>query len=132
MIPKIGKPPRKPRQSKATPERVIQAQVESYLRLRRIPYLRLPDSIYRSIGRMSKGDSLKTAQAITGYADLTLFKVTPDGFTMCLPLELKTKTGKLSEAQKMWQEKIGTKVARSFEEAVKLIDGFWNQTKEQP
>jgi hypothetical protein len=74
---------------------------------------------------MSKGEASKASQAITGYADLTLFKVTPDGFTMCLPLELKTKTGKLSEAQKMWQEKIGTQVARSFEDAVKLIDQFW-------
>ena len=106
-------------------EKSMQAQVESYLRLRRIPYIRIPDAVYRSISSMSKGAGIGSARSLRGVPDLTLFKVTPDGFTMCLPLELKTKTGKLSEAQKMWQEKIGTKVARSFEDAVKLIDQFW-------
>ena len=109
------------------PEKIIQAQVESYLNARRIPYLRLPDGLYRSLGRMSRRDGIDSAKAISGYPDLSIFKVLPDGTTKVLPLELKTAKGKMSPTQAMWAEKIGTKLARSVEEAQALIVEFWDK-----
>ena len=109
------------------PEKIIQAQVESYLRARRIPYLRLPDGLYRSLGRMTKRDGIDSAKAISGYPDLSIFKVLPDGSTKVLPLELKSAKGKMSPTQEMWAQKIGTKLARSVEEAVALIQEFWDK-----
>lgn len=111
-----------------TPEAVIQKQVESYLRLKRIPYLRIPDAVYRSIKTMGKRGASQTASAVSGFPDLTIFKVLADGSTACLPLELKAKGGRLSEAQKEWKYKIGTQVAYGFEDAVTLIESFWNRS----
>jgi len=110
---------------RATPEKVIQAQVESYLRARRIPYFRVPDGVYRSIRKMGRGDSSKASHALTGFPDLSLHKVMPSGEVHSLFIELKSAKGVLSAEQKKWQAHLATKVARSFEEAVKLIDQFW-------
>ena len=71
----------------------MQAQVESYLRLRRIPYIRIPDAVYRSISSMSKGAGIGSARSLRGVPDLTLFKVTPEGFTMCLPFGAQDQNG---------------------------------------
>lgn len=121
----IGKPKKTPIK---IPEAVIQKQVESYLRLKRIPYFRVPDSVYRNIKSMGKRGAIEASSSLKGLPDLMIFKVTPDGSTICLPLELKTANGKLTDTQKMWQEKIGTKVARSLEEAVNLIESFWTRS----
>lgn len=110
------------------PEAVIQKQVESYLRLKRIPYFRVPDSVYRNIKSMGKRGAIEASSSLKGLPDLMIFKVLPDGSTACLPLELKAKGGKLSEAQKEWKYKIGTQVAYSFEEAVTLIESFWTRS----
>lgn len=121
----IGKPKKTPIK---IPEVVIQKQVESYLRLKRIPYLRIPDAVYRSIKTMGKRGAIEASSSLKGLPDLMIFKVLPDGSTACLPLELKAKGGKLSEAQKEWKYKIGTQVAYGFEEAVNLIESFWTRS----
>lgn len=121
----IGKPKKTPIK---IPEAVIQKQVESYLRLKRIPYLRIPDAVYRSIKTMGKRGAIEASSSLKGLPDLMIFKVLPDGSTACLPLELKAKGGKLSEAQKEWKYKIGTQVAYGFEEAVNLIESFWTRS----
>lgn len=121
----IGKPKKTPIK---IPEAVIQKQVESYLRLKRIPYLRIPDAVYRSIKTMGKRGAIEASSSLKGLPDLMIFKVLSDGSTACLPLELKAKGGRLSEAQKEWKYKIGTQVAYSFEEAVTLIESFWSRS----
>ena len=110
-------------------ESTIQKQVERYLDYNGLKYIRLPDSLFRSIySKQSIPLHVKAeiAKSIAGLPDLMIPK-TVNNQTILLSIELKTSVGKMSQKQKLWQKSLGTKIARSFDEAEKLINKFLNE-----
>ena len=127
-FPKPGKRKKKTTRVKKPkiPEKEIQAQVESYLRVLGIKPIRMPDALYRSIyANRSVPIHVKSqiANHIAGLPDLIIPLVTEKG-TLILPLELKAIGGKLGPKQVKWQRELGTVVAYDFETAKQLIDDF--------
>ena len=127
-FPKPGKRVKKAARVKKPkiPEKEIQAQVESYLRVLGIKPIRMPDALYRSIyanRSVSMHVKSQIANHIAGLPDLIIPLVTEKG-TLILPLELKAIGGKLGPKQIKWQKELNTVVAYSFEEAKTLIDDF--------
>ena len=107
-------------------EKDIQREVDNYLTVLGVKPIRIPDALFRSIyANSTVRIHIKTqiANSIAGLPDLMIPKLTDKGLLM-LPLELKTQTGKLGQKQVKWQKVLGTKVARSFEEARVIIDEF--------
>lgn len=122
-----GKASRKPRKAK-TPEAVTQALVEKYLDACGLWWFHMPPFVLRaafaraSASGAELGAMARAAAIVRGLPDLLIW----DGRGRCLPIELKTdaKASKLSAAQRLWRVAIGTREARSFEEAKALIDSW--------
>ncbi len=117
---------RGPRKAK-TPEEVIQGLVEAYLDALGLKWFHMPPYVLRAAFGWKAdrtgpemGAMAKAAESVRGLPDLLIW----DGRGRCLPIELKTeaKASKLTAAQRAWRTAIGTKEARSFEEAKALID----------
>ena len=107
-------------------ESVLQSQCEEYLKVRRIPFSRVPDAAYRSIFAQP-GIPLhirsQIASCLRGLPDLTIYQ--KDGeYNRCLMVELKTARGRLSQSQKHWAEHCNVAVVRSFEDFQQLVDKF--------
>jgi hypothetical protein len=75
---------------------------------------------------MTSAEAKETADRITGFPDLSIYKVTPDGSVKCLCIELKSPTGRLSTAQKKWQHQLATKVCRDYDTFKQMVDEFWS------
>lgn len=125
LKPKARKRPRKA----TTPEAVTQDLTEQYLDALGLPWFHLPAYVLRAAFGWSAhrtgpelGAMKEAAGIVRGLPDLLIFH--PDG--RCLPLELKSDTGKLTAAQRMWRTAIGTREARTFEAAKEIIDA-WNR-----
>lgn len=122
----IGKKP-KGRRKATTPEDTIQSLVEQYLNRQGIPFIRIPAYVLRAAFGWRPGVSgaeLGAMREASGYLKGLPDVIAMDDRGRALPIELKTdaKASKLSAAQRMWRAAIGTKEARSFEEAKRLID----------
>lgn len=109
----------------STPEAVTQDLTEQYLGRLGLPFVRIPAYVLAVVFRFRPGLSgaelgalREASHYLKGLPDLLVLY--PSG--RFLALELKTETGKLSAAQRLWRTAIGTKVARSFEEAKAMID----------
>lgn len=129
-IPTPGKK-RKPVVRSTKPEKQIQDSVEAYLRLRGLAYFHLPDALLKagfSHGSAINFALINAARDVRGFPDLLIFDERRQGEVLCV--ELKTETGKMSVNQKDWQRVLGTKLARSFEEAKVFIDE-WMENKQQ-
>jgi len=103
------------------PESALQEQCEQYLKILRIPFIRIPDSIYRLInsGKIPINVKLKISQYLKGLPDLTiLFK------NKYLCVELKSKKGKQTQGQKNFQKTVGDNyyLVRSFDAFRSLVD----------
>lgn len=75
----------------------------------------------------SEGVKLKREGVKAGVSDVIIFRASKEYYG--LHIEFKTKTGRQSEAQKIWQKKMereGYKyeICRSFEEFVKIIKDY--------
>ena len=123
----IAKNRRKGPAKASTPEAVTQELVEQYLGHLGLPYIRIPAYVLRAAFGYRPGASgaelgaMREASAyLKGLPDLIVL----DASGCALSIELKTDTGKLSAAQRLWRTAIGTKTARSFEEAKALIDAW--------
>ncbi len=120
LIPK----PKKARKSPIgkTPEAVLQGQAEAYLDLLGVFYIRIPDSLLRTIFA-TPGIPIyvkcEVADCLKGVPDLTIIK---DG--RVLPVELKREGGKMSTAQREVQRAIGTIQIERFEDFKALVDGW--------
>jgi hypothetical protein len=75
-------------------------------------------------GSVPLWEKAEIASYIKGRQDLTIFFRVNDDYCLTLPLELKSARGKMSDAQLLNQERVGTKVAFSFEEATLIIEAF--------
>ena len=123
---------RAPRKAK-TPEEVTQRMTERYLDALGLKWFHMPPYILRAAfaQRRASGAELGAmagaAAIVRGLPDLLIW----DGAGRCLPIELKTeaKASKLSASQRMWRAAIGTREARSFEEAKAIIDAWRSEAE---
>lgn len=123
----IGKPRRKAKEPK-TPEAVTQDLVEQYLGRLGIPYLHIPafllNAAFAMRGQVSGGylgAMRNAAEAVRGFPDIVAFD--PDRQSYC-GIELKSRDGRMTGAQEMWQKWLRSHEARSFEEAKAIIDAW--------
>lgn len=126
-LPRILKPKRQKGRSKAsTPEEVTQDLVERYLDALGIPWFHMPPYILsaafrrRPMSGAELGAAHRASEVVKGLPDLLIFS--PTGKFIAIELKTDAKASKLSAAQRMWRSAIGTREARSFEEAKKIID----------
>jgi len=112
------------------PEEDIQALAEEYLDARNVSFFRIPDEAFKAIHSgtsLRLWDKAKISKYLKGFPDLTIFhptKVYKNKYPVVLPLELKTEIGTLSPSQESWKGRIGTIVARGWNEVKKEIDEF--------
>lgn len=88
--------------------------------------IRFPDAAYRAIfasTAISEYAKRLIAKYVKGIPDLILLKNRDSGVD-ALCLELKTSTGKLSQGQKNFGERIKVYVVRDFESFTKMVEKF--------
>lgn len=106
-------------------ESIVQAQIEDYLELKDLSFVRIPDSVYQYIFTTPSTPFWirKEAQKyMKGRPDLIILK-THKGILYALPLELKREGIEiLVRDQAKIQKEIGTLVGDGFENARKIID----------
>ena len=115
-----AKAPRKARDK--TPEKVIQAQGEAYLRLKRLFFIRIPDALNRSIfanPEIPIWTKKHISDFIKGLPDLTILK---DG--RYLAVELKKDGGRLTHEQDAIRREIGGIVCYNFEEFKTALEAW--------
>ncbi len=118
----IPKKTAKPRVKEST----IQSQLEHYLELKGIEYIRFPDSLYRYIFA-NPATSAKTRSQCSAYMkgvpDLIIL-VKHGKYNMCLLCEVKAKDGTLSQGQKNYAKRLNVETGYGFEECKAIIDNF--------
>lgn len=117
---------RRPAKAK-TPEAVTQDLTEQYLGRLGLPFVRIPAYVLKAafgwrpgVSGAELGAMREASHYLKGLPDLIIL----DAAGRALSIELKTESGKLTAAQRLWRTAIGTKTARSFEEAKALIDAW--------
>lgn len=103
-------------------ERMLEHQVEKYLELKGLRYIRVPDSLWATLNTTKTTQKLllfTLARYLAGMPDLVILKG-----ERVLCLELKAKKGALSPNQKRWAEDVRVQIVRDFESARLLIDAF--------
>lgn len=121
----------------STPEAVTQEMTEQYLDLLGLQYVRIPAYALRAafgyrpgasgaeLGAMSAASSY-----LKGLPDLII--LSPNGRFLALELKTDAKASKMTAAQRMWRAGIGTREARSFEEAKAAIDSWYAEAEGIP
>ena len=101
----------------------LQRQCEEYLALNKLQFIRLPDAVYK---HRSVSPVLQKiiAEYWRGLPDLTVLKPHDDKHCLACCIELKSKSGKLSQGQKNFARKLPTYVCRSFDDFVNIIEKF--------
>jgi len=114
-------------------EKILQRQIEEYLDYLPVEYIRIPDTVYYILfgpqSKLSTKEKVFVAKYLKGMKDLIILKPLDNGYALALVLELKTKTGKVSQGQKNKHKLLTTHVKRSFDDARELIDDFVNNAK---
>lgn len=64
----------------------------------------------------------EASQEVKGLPDLLIFDSKRPG--RLIAIELKTEIGKMTAFQKIWQQRLGTTLCRSFESAKQAIDNW--------
>lgn len=121
--------PKGTRVKASTPEQVTQDLTEQYLSALGLAWFHMPPYILaaafrrRPMSGAELGAAHQASQIVKGLPDLLVFS--PTGRFLALELKTDAKTSKLSAAQRLWRAEIGTREARSFEEAKNIIDAWW-------
>ena len=103
-------------------EKHLQIQCEEYLRVKKIPYVRIHDKVYELL---IKSEFKKLANHYRGLPDLIIFNAIPDSnYNQVLCIELKTSKGKVTQGQKNWGKYVNVLIRRSFEDFKKTVDEF--------
>jgi len=106
----------------------LQRQAEEYLQVQGIPFIRVPDAIYKAIfsSRTIK-PYIKAliSRFIKGLPDLIILDPAGRWNRACC-IELKSATGKLSQGQKNFAKRVNVVVKRNFEDFVKEVEEFLN------
>ena len=114
----------------STPEAVTQDLTEQYLDALGLQYVRIPAYVLRAAFGYRPGASgaelgamAAASSYLKGLPDLIV--LSPTGRFLALELKTDAKASKMTAAQRMWRAGIGTREARSFEEAKRIIDAWW-------
>jgi len=101
-------------------ERILQLQVEQYLDLKRVRFIRVPDSLWAFVATKAP-IWLKAfcSKFLAGMPDIVALKG-----SQALHLELKAKKGKMSQKQIAWTKDCIVHEVRDFDTAKRLIDEF--------
>ena len=100
-------------------EETLQSQCEEYLKLQRLPYIRIPDGLLAFVARTGQPPIKKLVEKyLKGLPDLTIFL--PDGKYICV--ELKSKTGKPTQGQKNFAKIASVYIVRSFDDFCSLVE----------
>lgn len=110
--PKYKKPP--------VPEENIQAFADDLFKIKRIKYIRIPDNVFRWLSINAPW----LMKSLAGIADNVGMIPINDKYSLCLNLEIKTKTGQLHGRQKINAKELSWQIARSVEEVQKIIEDF--------
>lgn len=106
----------------------LQRACEQVLDLLGITYIRLPDSLYRSIfanKRISAHIKKEIARSIKGLPDIIILLPDEDEiYCKACCIELKTKSGKLTQGQKNFAKRLPVIVVRSFEQFQQVVNDF--------
>jgi len=116
-----------PKKKRTHPEKVIQKQVEAYLKSYGIKFFHIPDYLLMFIKTsplVPQHLRNLVSEHFKGMPDIIAWHKNQDGYNFCLLLELKTETGKLSQGQKNWKIGLNVNVTYSLEEAINVIDNF--------
>jgi hypothetical protein len=109
-----------------TKESEIQSQLEHYLRLKGVEFLRFPDSLYRYIfanPQIPIHVKKQCSDFMKGVPDLTIL-VKSGSYAMALQLEVKTNDGKLTQGQKNYAKHLNVYTGYGFDECKEIIDTF--------
>jgi hypothetical protein len=115
---------KKPVAKRGRPEAEIQDAVEAYCDILGLAHFHIPAALLQAgfeNGRPKNYAIINAAQAVRGFPDLILFHRETGRYKA---IELKTKVGQVTKAQRDWCKLIDAVVCRSFEEAKAEIDGW--------
>ena len=118
--------PRQRQKADKGKEAELQRKCEEYLKLKRIPFIRVPDAVYKVIfanQHLPIHHRTLIASFIKGLPDLTIFRKA-DPYNIALCIELKSAKGKLTHHQKHWADQVTTVVVRSFDEFIRVVEEF--------
>jgi len=129
---RFPKPTRRKKATKRTadtPESILQGFAEGLLKAMSIPYLRLSDSLMRTLfasPQIPIWIKRNLSKELKGWADIIAFRQVSDKYCLTLFLELKTDIGKLRPSQKKRNAELGYvyQVARSEQEIEQVIKVF--------
>lgn len=125
--PKYEKGTHKKSKRAATPESILQEQVNNYLEIKGLKYLRLPDALFRALfpnPNIQPWVKHQIKLAIAGWPDNIVMVPLYNMYCLTLLLECKTDIGQLTGLQKERSKELPFKVVRTFDEAKKEIDTF--------
>jgi len=106
-------------------EDALQQQCNDYLEIKRIRYIRIPDSVWRWLAYKASEAIKKWFRFIFGgLPDNICIIPINEKYNLCLALELKTETGKLHGRQKHWSKELAVQISRSPEDTMRIIDEF--------
>ena len=119
----------------AKSEAPLQAFADDYLAVLRIPNIRIPDGFWAWItyacNALKAWGKLKEIRSrFGGIPDNTCFIPISDKYSLCLHLELKSKSGDLHGEQKTQAMILPWQIARTTDEIQELIDTFREDAKE--
>ncbi len=122
-------PARKKVPKDKTPEAVIQAKVEHYLKLLDLDFFHVPEFVLNAAFGWNPNRTgpefyaMKNAsQDIKGFPDLMI--TSRKHYGRVLFIELKSAVGKEKPGQKEWAHRVGSHLCRSTEEAVEVINAW--------
>ena len=117
---------KKARKKAGEKESFLQSLTDMIITLKGYHALRIPDLVYRLIGssRTKPHEKVVLGDAFAGLPDNMIFIKVADNLSVCLSLELKTETGRLSPRQKQVAKQVGTVVCRTEQEVKEAIGCF--------
>lgn len=125
----LGKKMKKINKTGAKTETPVQNFIDNYLKCKGLFYLRFPDGfwqyIHNPINKIKVYFKKLCSDSFAGYPDNMVFENLTDKYLIALPIEAKSKTGKLNgNKQKRYAKKLNYQIPRSEDEARILVDNF--------
>jgi hypothetical protein len=127
-FPKMKRIKVRPNKKAVTPESIIQAMVDRMLRANRVPFLRLPSNMYKTIYFAKISTNLKRwiLHDLSGWSDnITFLPIgTYKNVKFCLTafVENKSSTGSLHGKQKILDKELGYNICRDQSTLTHIIN----------
>lgn len=120
---------KKPKKEGSKTESPVQDFIDEYLKILSLDNFRVPDSFWRYIhnpyNKIKIHIKAMCSKAFSGWCDNMVFEVLNDKYLIAMPLEAKSKTGKLNgNKQRNMAKRLNYQIPRSPEQAKEMIDTF--------